>query len=224
MAGSVTYQAVGAVGTADVSSTATFVWPAHQTDDVGVLCIGSSSSTVITISGWANIRTQTVGGARLHIFWKRASSGAESDVTYTTNSSTVLVGKIITLRGAKKTGNPYGPVSSDSNGISPPTSTITFPSVTTLISNCLVLTCAYNSTGHSNVMSGWTNTNVAFTNEQSDTGLGGTACIGTATTPVPAAINIGTTTATQSAEVAWAASTLTFLPEDSVQGNFFLFF
>lgn len=108
-----TFSAVGTYVTGTGGQTVS--WPAHLADDIGALIIEQSNldSYPDTPSGWTYLTEVTSGPTTVVVFWRRATSGAESDVSVTlgggTSDHTSVV--IATVRGCKTSGDPY---SSDS--------------------------------------------------------------------------------------------------------------
>lgn len=94
-----------AIGTNVYPVTTAVAWPAHATNDIGVLLVVSDGdqSDAATPSGWTALSIDNTGAVagwpRMNAFYKVAASGAESSVTITgpTSKATAV---IITVRGA----------------------------------------------------------------------------------------------------------------------------
>lgn len=122
--GSVNYNNKGTYTTG--TSTLSVPWGSHQADDIGILSIISETSP-LPPSGWEFVNppvTSSSGGmiALLTVFWKRAASGAESDVSVT-GLGLFGHGQIVTYRGAASTGWPLEvPQSTNKNTLNTTTS------------------------------------------------------------------------------------------------------
>lgn len=92
-------------------------WPSHASDDIGILQVVSKSDPD-TPSGWTEVTgsmlTATAGttSAKLSLFWKRATSGAESNASVT-GCGNVAKGVIFTWRGAITSGTPFDVIGTD---------------------------------------------------------------------------------------------------------------
>jgi hypothetical protein len=165
------WQATGAKVAGSSSVAATVVWPAHTTNDIGLLVVETANQPVPTPAGWAVVTPDSgalgIGNAGgntstcLQVFWKRAASGAEGNVTIpTTDIGNHAVCYIITYRGVYTVGNPWDVAVADVTGGS--ITNPTFPAVTTTLADCLIVNII-GSGIDSNVaqLSGWTNATLA---------------------------------------------------------------
>ena len=102
----VTYQSIGTQAT--TTSTAAVSWPTgHAVDDIGILVIESGGGTFTTPSGWNDVATSTASGTQLNIYWRRATSAAESAASVTVpTGGDHLVARIATFRGCIPSGSP----------------------------------------------------------------------------------------------------------------------
>lgn len=98
-----TFQAAGSL-TGNTTSISV-AWPTHQAGDLGLLIVESAADPG-AISGWTQIAAVSpAAGSYLSVYWKRAASGAESNVTVP-DTGDHQMGAIVTVRGAKATGDP----------------------------------------------------------------------------------------------------------------------
>jgi hypothetical protein len=141
----VRWQATGTIaGTAGASTTV--AWPTHLTDDIGVLIIETANedATISSPSGWTqfSVSPQSSTGAtsanptRMTAFWKRATSGAESNVV-TASSTNHSAGVIITFRGCITSGDPVQAIQGETDEAASVGVSIT--GVTTTEDDCEVL-------------------------------------------------------------------------------------
>ena len=169
-----TWQATGALasGTGNVSVT----WPAHQANDIGLLCVESANETIAlgTPSGFAEIPdspqgTGTAAGSaatRLAVFWCRATSGAMANPVIT-DPGDHAVAYIITFRGCKTSGNPWNVTAGDVETAS--TTSFSIPGDTTTVADCLVAAIiSTRADVDSGRASGWTNASLASITERAD--------------------------------------------------------
>lgn len=124
------WKAAGAIATADGSQPITPVLPAYDTNDVGVLVLaGSGANAYATPAGWTEFPNspQAGGGAaaRLHVWWKRLTAGAEVNPTIAdVAGDDAKVAVIFTVRGCNPVGNPFdataGATAAAANAVSIP--------------------------------------------------------------------------------------------------------
>lgn len=151
----------------DTAGSISPAWPPHQANDVGFLICASGGALAVP-TGWSEVSgsPQTAGSgaarAQLHVFWKRAASGAEANPSVAFVADHVA-GRILTVRGLPTTGNPWDVTAGD-NTSAGATTTADCPTVTTTVPNCLVLLCGAGSVDSAFAgltASGYTNSNLA---------------------------------------------------------------
>ena len=169
-----TWQATGAL--ASGTGNVTVNWPAHQTNDIGLLVVESANQTIAlgTANGFVEIPdspqgTGTAGGSnatRLAVFWCRATSSSMASPVIT-DPGDHAIAYIITFRGCKTSGNPWNVTAGDVETAT--TGSFTIPGDTTTVADCLVVaiisTRADVDTGRA---SGWTNASLASITERAD--------------------------------------------------------
>jgi len=211
---------------ADVESISAAVnptWPPHQTNDIGLLIVESAGASGPSApSGWAHVTGSpqidgVSGGSQsiLSVFWKRAASGAESAPTVGFSSDHVRA-FILTVRNAKTTGDPFDAGAGTIAGSQ--ITSITFPSITTLKDNSLVLNISTSSidgnTGRISDPAGWANANLRNFMQRRDTtsiiGSGSETLIGQGYKDV--AGSTGSSTATLTSAQRQGLITLSFPP------------
>lgn len=211
---------------ADVESSTAAVspsWPPHQTNDIGLLIVESAGSAApSTPSGWTAVPSSpqidgVSGGSQsiLSVFWKRAASGAESAPTVGFNTDHVRA-FIMTVRQALASGNPFD---ADAGTIAGSQLTsMTFPAVTTLKNNSLVINIGTSSidgnTGRISDPASWSNANLRNFMQRRDTtsiiGSGSETLIGQGYKDT--AGNTGNSTATLASAQRQGLITLSFPP------------
>ena len=199
-----TYQAAGSA----VSGTGaiTPVWPTHQSGDVALLVVESANQAISlsTPAGFVEVTnspqgTGTAGGTaatRLAVYWKRATTSAESSPTVA-DSGNHQIARIITFRGAIASGNPWDVTAG--NVASSASTSVSIPGATTTAANRLVVAIVANGTDTTSTRtSGWTNANLTSLTERIDnnTSSGNGGGFGVATGVKATAGAYGTTTAT----------------------------
>ena len=127
----------------------TVVWPAHTAGNIGLLVIetgGEGTTLSITApTGWAEVTgspvtdVATTAGSKLQVFWKRAASSAEGNVTVPDSGDHQLA-RIVTFNGCAPTGNPWNVVTTATKTTA--STTVTFPSVTTTVDEVLCVLIA----------------------------------------------------------------------------------
>jgi len=199
-----TYQAAGSAVSGIGAITA--AWPAHQTGDIALLIVESANQAIsLSIpAGFVQVTnspqgTGTAGGAaatRLALYWKRATSSAESNPTVA-DSGDHQIARIITFRGVIESGNPWdvsvGTVASSAS------TSVSIPGATTTVANTLVVAIVANATDTASARtSAWTNSNLTSLTERVDnnTSSGNGGGFGVATGVMATAGAYGATTAT----------------------------
>lgn len=137
-----TYQATGTIvsGTTGNVSPA---WPTHQSGDIAFLlveCAGPQFITLVTASGFQpltyGLGTAQSAGTRLTVWWCRATSSSMAAPTVKASSNHVDAA-IVTVRGAIADGDPTEVFGYTNKSTA--STTATWPSVTTVTPNCLIL-------------------------------------------------------------------------------------
>lgn len=177
----------------------------YAANDIFLLvCQTLYNQAVTTPAGWAQVTgsprstgdTGFSSSSRITVFWRRATA-SESAPTIADPGDHILA-RIHAFRGCETSGNPWNKTATNFSNDDP--GTITFPSVTTTVDNCLIVLC--NAGGYDNAFaSGYTNSNLGSLTERSDNEAlvgaeGGSLVVATGT---KASIgSTGTTTADQS--------------------------
>jgi len=127
----------------------TVAWPTHSAGHIGLLVIeigGEGTTLSITApTGWAAVTgspvtdVATTAGSKLQVFWKRAASSAEGDVTVPDSGDHQLA-RIVTFSGCAPTGDPWDVVTTATKTTA--STTVTFPSVTTTVDEVLCVLIA----------------------------------------------------------------------------------
>lgn len=108
-----------------------------------------TSVTINTPSGWANVTgspSDLTGNFRMNAYWKRAGSSESAPSVTQSNSQSIDSGAtIFAFRGCATSGNPYD-VSTSATKTSTSTS-LSWPSVTTTVSDTLVVQSRTGSVG-----------------------------------------------------------------------------
>lgn len=178
-------------------------------NDIMLLFVETANETVSTPSGWAAVAdspqgTGTAGGATstaLNVFWKRAT---DADVTAAQGGGTVTItdpgdhaiAQILLFRGVITTGNPWDVTSGDTGASS---TSVTIPTDTTTVANCLIVLAVANATDDTLLQtSGYSNANLVNLTERTDvqTNSGNGGGFSVATGEKAAAGSYGATTAT----------------------------
>lgn len=122
------------------------VWPAHQANDIGILVASSRviTETLTGPAGWTGQHgPNDVTAWRTYVYWKRATSGAETNPLCGWSAAVgEKYGQIHTVRGAKTSGNPF------TGSILNPDLTdpiVTGSGVTTVVANQLVIVVGIGS-------------------------------------------------------------------------------
>lgn len=192
--------------------------------DLFILQIESANQTIATPSGWTQVANSpqstgtaaAAGGVRLAVFyrWATASESAPS-IADSGDHTTALISA---YRGV----DPTAPINASAGGVdSSATTSISTPSVTTTVANCLVLHLLGldKDAADSDTITGtWTNANLASITERHDqtvtSGAGGGVALVTAIKA--SAGSVGATTNTADSSTTHAYITLALAP---VTGN-----
>lgn len=204
-------------------------WPAgHQADDVGILLVHSNNQTISTpgttnliASGPGTGSAGGAGGTRRGLFWIRATSGAQANITVA-DSGNVTGAQLFVFRGCRKAGNPY---EAHQGGLIGSTTAISMLATTYLtgINRGILglLSHSRDLTGTANV-SGWANTATTGMTEIGDASTASSNGGGLA-----AAYGVSNgqttserTTATLAAAASQEYSTLVLVPDGIPSGGF----
>lgn len=211
----------GVSGLATGAGNVTPTLPSHQADDILLaLCETDDEAVSCSTTGWAEIPSsmaRRAGGTRLTWFWKRATSGAETNPTITGTTNHKIAYAVV-LRGCFTSGNPWNVVGTPNDGITDPgTTAVTIPALTTTKLDCLILmgVAGGNDTASAQFSSPANATLSNFTtqkNESSTSGNGGghILCTGELATPGSS----GNFTATHSGDDNWAGVQIAFRPPE----------
>lgn len=191
-----------------VQATFNLSWPSgHQVDDICIaVIIDCGSGVPATPSGWNLVDGTTSGDGDVYLFWRRATSAAEAATTFTgttgyyvsSGDRTVMLGRSVLIRGCETSGSPVDAYDKTTRGT---TTSLSFPSVTTSVADCLILLAAgRGNDSAAAAFSAYTNANLSGITELEDLnfgstiGIGGGGCIVVATKAAAGAA--GTTSAT----------------------------
>jgi len=136
----------------------------YAADDIFVLfCNTNDGETAPTPSGWTllGFEESAAAGIRATMFWRRATA-SESAPSFTSpaNGESAI---IHAFRGCVATGSPFDVTAGNSDSSS--NTTVTFPSITTTVDDCMVV--LFGAIFNANI-SGQTNGNLTSLTERSD--------------------------------------------------------
>ena len=164
-----TFQAAGTV-TSGLTSISV-PWPTHQAGDIAILVVTNRTATTATPMGWnavANGSLAWVGGINnyTNVFWRRATSNAESNVSISTDGVTGANAVIITYRGCAASGTPFSQSAGNTAG-----NAVSFscPAVSTSTINSLIVNILSVASGTVTI-SGWTNGTLSSLTERVNVG------------------------------------------------------
>lgn len=176
----------------------TVPWGAHLTNYVGMMFVHHANQAVATPTDWTAIESQgtgtggSAGSVGLQMFWKRAASAAESDVSVA-DAGDHTFAVIRVFSGVLESGDVIdvhnGDVDAGGSAL------VTVPTITTTVDNAYVIGAVANATDigttQINSIPGFTNANLAAL-ARLDFGLGanGAAGVWQATTGVGGGINV----------------------------------
>lgn len=117
--------------------------PAHLTDDILVVMCESANQAVAVPSGYTEFTNSpqgsgtaaAIGAVRLHAFWKRATSAAETAPQVVAGTQNHTIVRIFGIRGCATSGNPFDVTA---GGTAASATSYTMPSVTTTVPGCLI--------------------------------------------------------------------------------------
>lgn len=193
-----TFQAAGTPVFA-AAAAVTAAWPTHLTDDVALLIVTDENQaiTLTTAAGFVELASspQSTGGARLGVYWCRATSSSMTSPVVG-NPGNHVIAQILTFRGCIGTGNPWdvmaGDVQASVNTV------VAVPGATTTVPNTLVVAISGDTRPTNSLQySGWANANLASIAEIADahTNLGSGSGFGAACGVMVAAGAYGVTNA-----------------------------
>ena len=185
--------------------------------DIGVLWYsGASVNNITAPTGWTQVVNSPVfpgvaADARLHVFTKTLVAGEALPVIADVASDEAKLSGICVIRNS--TGIDVNPVA-NSAPASAPLATVTWPTLTTVSANCLILNIvAYRIDDTVSKLSAYTNAATSPAERVDiDSNIGSGYGIGIAVGTKAVAGAIGATTATLSAACSWAAITIPFKP------------
>jgi hypothetical protein len=127
-------------------------WPAgHLVDDIGLLLVQTSNQAVTQPTNWGTAPSSgagtgtagALGSVGIYAFWRRAVSTAEADAGVADAGDHVKA-RILVFRGCENASTPFDVTAS---GVLTPASTaVSIPGVTTTGADRLVLACVANGT------------------------------------------------------------------------------
>ena len=164
------------------ASALTVPWPAgHAAGDVGILIVetgGEGTTLSITApAGWATVTgspvtgVATTAGSKLQVFWRRATSSAETSVTVPDSGDHQLA-RLVVFNGCSPTGNPWDVVVTGNKTTA--SSSITFPALTTTVAETTVVFIATRPNDGASVTSFGALTNATLTNQNASGSESGT--------------------------------------------------
>jgi hypothetical protein len=208
---------------ASVANTATsnISWPTrHQAGDIGIMVIeASGDDSTVTPSGWAHLTGSPVvdvadsTGSKLMVLWRRATNDIQPSVTVP-DPGDHHVARIFVFRGVRQDVAPGRAYATDTKPVA--STSITWPAITTLAPNSLVLCIASrpNDAFETSFFSAFTNANLSATAEAGEagttTGNGGGFVLNYGTRAAMG--NIGTSTGTTTISLTNAVMTLALEP------------
>jgi hypothetical protein len=168
--------AIRSIGASKSStSTLTYTWPTHQTNDIALLWVQSSNQTISLsdAQGFAELTPQvgtgtaaTAGSVRLSLWWCRASSGAMPAPTIADAGEHVFA-RMVTVSGCVTTGNPWGVVATATNGTA--STSVSAPTVTTVANDARIFAAIANAVdATADQASGFTNASLTGFSETYD--------------------------------------------------------
>lgn len=193
----------------------------YAANDILVLLIETANQPISAPSGWTEVANSpqgtgtagAIGATALSVFWKRASS-SESSVSYLGMGGDHIAAVMVAVRGCATTGTPYE--ASNGNSLGTASTNFTFPAVTTLGANRLILMAGSVDTDSSvdQFVSDFTNSNLAFTTKVAGQGVnpGNGGSVACAVGVKVAAGSTGTTTSTVNTSAVQARICLAFPP------------
>lgn len=160
------------------NGTVSPAWPAHETNDIGLLFCESANQTITltTANGFATVAsspqgTGTAGAAgatRLHVFWARATSAAMAAPLVADPGNHVYC-QILTYRGVITSGDPWDATSGGTKDTA--STSVSITGVTTTTGNTLVVQAvAHDLDSAAAQFSGVANGTLSALSERADAG------------------------------------------------------
>ena len=195
------------------TGTLSVPWPVnHAPGFVAILIVetgGEGTNLTITApAGWAAVSgspvtaVATTAGSKLQVFWKRATSSAEANVTVPDSGDHQLA-QMVVFSGCVDTGVPWDVTSTGTKTTA--STSITFPALTTTVDNTTALLIATRPNDSGSLLSFGTLTNSVLTNQFSigqeagtTSGHGGGFVWYTGEKATPGSIGTSTTTVSPS--------------------------
>ena len=190
------------------SGSGSVVWTVgHQADDIGVIVVQTANQTVSTPTGFTllgNIGTGSAGAAgavAVWVFWKRATSAAEGDVTIADAGDHVRA-RMLLFRGCETSGSPLdGAAVTDTVAAASATTAVSIAMPTTTVADTFCVGLVANATDATNnqtTVGSWVNAALAgFTrvlNGNTNVGVGGGCDGGGGTKAAAGAVGNSTST------------------------------
>ena len=212
------------------ASSVNVTWPAHATNDIGILVVESSAASLSAPSGWTLVgQALSLSGllSSTNVYWRRAASSSESSVnTGFPTGADHMVAQIYTFRGCVTTGTPILASATATRGTG--TTTWSAPSITTTTANEFVVWCAGRDNDNSSTTAFGTPTNanlispieVAEAGTISGNGGGFTVGYGVKATAGATGTTTGTVTSSAGASVTFSLAEQPTL--DTTVGTFAL--
>ena len=195
------------------TGTLSVPWPVnHEPGFVAILIVETGGEgtnlTITTPAGWAAVSgspvtaVATTAGSKLQVFWKRATSSAEANVTVPDSGDHQLA-QMVVFSGCVATGVPWDVTSTGTKTTA--STSIAFPALTTTVDNTTALLIATRPNDSGSLLSFGTLTNSVLTNQFSNgreagttSGHGGGFVFYLGEKATPGSIGTSTTTVTPS--------------------------
>lgn len=190
-----------------------------QQDDIFLMIVEvESNQSVSAPSGWANVTNSPANATtapKIYVMWRRATASESAPTISDSGDHQLAI--IHAFSGCKTTGNPWNVTSSSSESSADTSGTC--PSVTTTVTDTMVVLCA--TAWSSASFSGWSNGNLTSLTERSDNGssAGFGGAIGVATGVKASTGSTGTTSVTYSNSMQKAFITVALEPGGGVNAG-----
>lgn len=211
------FKGVGTVSSGVGNVTPT--WPTHSANDFALLLVQSSNQTISTPSGWTELSSSpqgtgtaaTSGAVRLAVFYRIATSSAETNPTVT-DTGNHTIARIVVYQGV----DTLQPINTTVGTTQAASTTGTFSAVTTTCVDAMILLAIGHAIDRNSttIFSGWTNSNLTDIAERIDNGTnsGTGGGFGLAEGREANVSNIGSSTVTLSSSSAKALITIALKP------------
>jgi hypothetical protein len=217
----IAYRASGSVVTSSAGSNITALPAGVAADDILILVHLSENDSAMTApSGWVEIpntrqgigTTNTATAIGMVCYWRRASATEPNWVNPVLASGGWQSTQMHAFSGCETLGDPFDVTAGSSAASS---TSVSMPSVTTTVANCMILNLVANTTDTATTQtSAQTNANLSSLTERVDvnwtTGNGGGYCLTTGVKATAGAT--GATTATLATASAQAVCTISLIP------------